>query len=288
MALTEEQIRQYNEEGFVVLEGLFSPDEVRLLREDADILKSPQRGHPDANVYEKDGKTIRAAWAVEKDSNVYAMALRLAKVLGPVRQILGNEIYLYQSRLNFKIAGRGDVFQWHTDYASWEQDGVPRGSHHDMLSVLIMLDDTRPESGPLRFVPRSHKDVALRSDYDTQTTSYALHVVPDAQVEELLGGKPPVECLGPAGTAVIFSGSLVHGSQQNRSEQDRRNLYFAYNRCDNLPVGRPRRKHANGYIMNDDTSRLEITPEPVLRRTATAPRPSTSSARPSGAVPAEN
>lgn len=58
----------------------------------------------------------------------------------------------------------------------------------------------------------------------------------------------------------------MHGSQENRSDRDRRNLYFAYNRRDNLPVGRPKRKHANGYIMNDDTSRLEIIDEPILGR----------------------
>jgi Phytanoyl-CoA dioxygenase (PhyH) len=49
----------------------------------------------------------------------------LPRVLGPVKQIMGDDIYLYQSRLNYKRARTGDVFQWHQDYQSWLMDGVP-------------------------------------------------------------------------------------------------------------------------------------------------------------------
>ena len=50
----------------------------------------------------------------------------------------------------------------------------------------------------------------------------------------------------------------MHGSESNRSGRDRRNLYFVYNRLDNQPIGAPRRKHANAYILSDDRERLEM------------------------------
>lgn len=265
MRLSDEQVRSYDEQGFILLRGLFSPAEMRLLQREAETLGTPARSHADANIYEKDGETIRAAWAVEKDSEACARALRSPRILGPVRQLLGEDVYLYHSRLNYKIAGRGDVFQWHTDFASWEQDGVARGGPRDMLTAMIVLDDTRPDSGPVRYIPGSHRaGPSLAAEYDTATTSYAIHKLPDEQIARMLAKRPAEECLEPPGSVAIFAPGLVHGSEANRSGRDRRNLYFVYNRLDNQPVGAPKRRHAHAYILNDDRTRLEPLEEDSL------------------------
>ncbi|MGH8432550.1 MAG: phytanoyl-CoA dioxygenase family protein, partial [Solimonas sp.] len=259
MKLTDQQIANYDRDGYLILKGLLSDTETALLQRDAEMLRTPRRGHPDANVIEKDGTSIRAAWAVEIDSDACAAAYRLPRILEPVKQLLGDGVYLYQSRLNYKVAGKGDVFQWHQDYTSWRMDGMPHGGHRDMLTVLIMLDDTKTENGPLRFIPGSHREGVFDPIYDTWTTSYPLHIVPDEKVDRLARASSVVECTGPAGTVVIFCGNLVHGSTENKSNKDRRNLYFAYSRGDNRPVlGGPRRKHSNNYIMNPHPYALEV------------------------------
>ena len=107
--------------------------------------------------------------------------------------------------------------------------------------------------------------------YDTWTTSYPLHIVPDEKVANLSAQSGVVECTGPAGTVVIFCGNLVHGSTENTSNRDRRNLYFAYSRGDNRPVpGGPRRKHSNSYIMNPHPHALDVVSEQTLRGLVTA------------------
>jgi ectoine hydroxylase len=265
MRLTDRQIADYDRDGYLVLKDLFSDQEVALLQRDAEMLRTPRRGHPDANVIEKDGTSIRAAWAIEIDSQACAAAYRLPRVLEPVKQLLGQDVYLYQSRLNYKVAGKGDVFQWHQDYTSWHMDGMPHGGHRDMLTVLIMLDDTRAESGPLRFLPGSHHEGKIDPIYDTWTTSYPLHIVPDERVARLTARSGVVECTGRAGTVVIFCGNLVHGSTENTTDRDRRNLYFAYSRGANRPVpGGPRRKHSNNYIMNPHPHALELIEDKAL------------------------
>ena len=77
MRLTDEQVRQYDEDGYVVLHGILTPAEVRLLQAEAEILRTDQRGHPDANVYEKDGVSLRAAWCVEMDSEACRLAMSM-------------------------------------------------------------------------------------------------------------------------------------------------------------------------------------------------------------------
>jgi ectoine hydroxylase len=272
MQLTEEQLREYDENGFIVFRDLFTPEEVKALQRDAELLASPQRGHPDANVIEKDGVTLRAAWAPEIDSPACAAAHRLPRVLGPVKQIMGDDIYLYQSRLNYKRPHTGDVFQWHQDYQAWWMDGIPSGGHREILSVLIMLDDTfSMECGPLQFLPGTHKLGHIPPFYDTVTTSYALHCVPDDVMERLKKAYDVYTCFGPAGTVVIFAANLVHGSQRNKSPQGRRNLYFAYNREDNKPtIAQSRRKHANSFIQNPRPDHLTFVADDTLRKYATA------------------
>ena len=266
--LSQEQIRFYDDNGFVVLNGLFSSAELRALQDDAVVLRSDQRGHPDANVLEKDGTTVRAAWAVEMDSEACARAYRLRRVLGPVKQLLGDDVYLHQSRLNYKAAGTGDIFQWHQDYASWVHDGIPRGGHRDMLTVLITLDESKPENGPLRFIPGSHKHGTIEPYYDTTTTSYPLHIVPDDYMARHFGAIEPYECIGPAGMVVLFCGNLVHSSRENTSAHGRRNLYFAYNRSDNRPTGAPTRQHKNNYIMSPTPFDLDYVADDALERYA--------------------
>jgi ectoine hydroxylase len=268
MKLSQHQIDQYDKLGYVVLESLFSPEEMRLLQSEADNLMTAERGHPDANTYEKNGR-IRAAWAMELDSAAYDAASRDPRVVEPVMQLLGEQMYLFQSRLNYKVAREGDVFQWHQDYGSWWQDGVPDGDHRQMLTVLVMLDDTDSQNGPLRFIPGSHKEGLIQPEYDTATTSYPLHVVPDHDVDRLAAEAGIFENVGPAGTVAIFAGNLVHGSTANRSPNGRRNAYFAYNRWGNRPlVKESTRTLANKYIANYSPTLLQPLDAPVLSHLA--------------------
>jgi ectoine hydroxylase len=110
----------------------------------------------------------------------------------------------------------------------------------------------------VRYIAGSHRvGLSIASEYDTATTSYAIHKLPDEQIARMLAGGAPEECVEPAGTVALFAPGLAHGSEANRSGRDRRNLYFVYNRLDNRPVGAPKRRHAHAYILNDDRSRLE-------------------------------
>lgn len=270
-SLSKAEQKEYDQNGFLVFRDLFTADEVKALQNDAEFLATPKRGHPDANVIEKDGTTLRAAWAPEIDSPACAAAYRLPRVLGRVKEIMGEDIYLYQSRLNYKRAHTGDVFQWHQDYQAWWMDGVANGGHRDILSILIMLDDTFDQNcGPLQFLPGSHKLGLIPPFYDVETTSYALHMVADDVMERMQRAYETFTCFGPAGTVVIFAGNLIHGSSKNLSTQGRRNLYFAYNQLNNKPAGKSRRKHANNFIQNPFPEHLTLVSDDELSKYAKA------------------
>ncbi len=274
MKLSDAQIERYERDGFLVAGGVFTGPETALLRDEAAEIGTPRRKTPGANVYEKKSGKIRQAYASERDSEAWNLACRLPRILGPVRQLLGERVYLWHSRIIFKLARVGEQWQWHQDFTSWHMDGAARGGVRDMISAMVMLDDTTSENGPVRFVPGSHLEDGAREGgvldwhYDFETTAYPVHTTLDAHVERMSAKRPVVECTGPAGTVVFFTAKTVHSSTDNVSSRDRRIMYLVYNRLDNMPPTLETRRPdvVTPYYLNDDRAALEMSDEAAFAR----------------------
>ena len=249
MKLTRAQIDEYTERGFIALPGVFSADEIAVLRAERENVQSPERGHPDGNVYESNTEAIRVSYGADLDSELIATAARLPRLLGPARQMLGPDLYLLQARINSKTAHGGEYYQWHTDYAHWINDGIPKGTVHEIMSILVMLTPSTPENGCLQVIPASHRQGAGEMEFDTASTSYQTFKATDSYVEQLLAESPPVNIVGEPGTVVLFAPEIMHGSQENWSTDERLYLFYVYNRADNQPVEKMRRReHQTPYI----------------------------------------
>ena len=258
MRLTQEQLDQYDEDGYVIVPDFLSAEEAGLLAADADILGTPRRGLPEGNVYEKNSGLIRKSYSFDKDFESYHVLTSLPRMLAPARQILGEDIYLYMTHMNHKIAEKGERWLWHQDYAHWELDGVERGGAHDMVTIMIMVDDSTPENGPLQILRGSHKLPVEAFDIDFDETSVPTARVDEARMDHIARTHEAVECLGRAGTAVVFAPLAVHGSAENLSDKTRRNAYIVYNRTDNRPtIDKPRRFHVSPILMNQDPVNLD-------------------------------
>lgn len=276
MKLSDPQIAQYERDGFLVVENLFSQPEIALLRQETTVLGTPQRKTPGANVYEKNSGKIRQAYASERDSEAWNIAYRMPRVLEPVHQLLGEQVYLWHSRIIFKLARVGEQWQWHQDFTSWHMDGAARGGIHDMVSIMVMLDDTTAENGPVRFVPGSYlvegaqEGGVLDWHYDFETTAYPVHTTLDEHIERMSRERPVVECLGEAGTVIFFAAKTVHSSTDNVSSRDRRIMYFVYNRVDNMPATMETKRPdvVTPYYLNDDRVVLDMVDDRALERLA--------------------
>jgi len=274
MKLTDTQIKQYQQDGFLVVGDLFSEPEIALLRDEAAVLGTPQRKTPGANVYEKKSGKIRQSYGSERDSEAWDTAYRLPRILEPVHQLLGEQVYLWHSRIIFKLAHVGEQWQWHQDFTSWHMDGAARGDAHDMISIMVMLDDTIPENGPVRFVPGSHLAEGTQGGgvldwrYDYETTAYPVHTTLDEHIEHMSRKRPVVECTGPAGTVVFFTAKTVHSSTDNVSSQDRRIMYFVYNSVDNMPTTMETKRPdvVTPYYLNDNRVVLEVADEAAFAK----------------------
>jgi len=264
MQLTTDQIRQFHEDGFLILPNLFSKPEIGRLQAHQQALF--EEVCPE-NIREKKSGETRTAFALHRRNEAFADLSRHPRLIEPARQILGDEaLYIQQVKVNVKAAFVGEVWQWHYDFATHHaDDGVPKPL---ALNLHVFLDDVTEFNGPLWFIPQSHTAGPVSAQPDTETTSYRLWTVDSDTVGRLVdnAGQRIVSATGPAGTALIFGDALVHGSPPNMSPWSRRIFSVIVNPLSNRQTGfnRP------DFIHERDFTPITCPPDDCLARNATA------------------
>ncbi len=251
--LTTAQLAQYAEDGFLAVHALLDQEEATGL--DAALLdwtSAPELRGLEETIIERGSDAVRSVFRVHELHPAFAALARDPRILAIVRQILGSEVYVHQSRANLKPGFTGKDFYWHSDFETWHvEDGMPAMR---ALSVSIALTENHAVNGPLMLVPGSHRLYvacvgATPEDHYKMSLRKQEYGVPDDDsrrlgVERGGSGAPT----GPPGTAVFFDCNTMHGSNSNITPYPRRNLFYVYNSVDNRlqdPFGgqKPRPEH---------------------------------------------
>ena len=67
---------------------------------------------------------------------MFGLLARHPRLVEPLRQLFGEDVYVHQFKLNAKAAFEGDVWQWHQDYGTWARDdGMPRAARDEHRGV---------------------------------------------------------------------------------------------------------------------------------------------------------
>jgi len=221
MKLSEAALADFKTKGFVFLPELFSREEAALLLDEAKAIYATDR----EEVWRESSGVARTAFAAHTYNEAHRRLGAHPRLLDPVMQILEEQVYMHQYKINAKAAFDGDVWQWHQDYGTWQRDDdmpEPRA-----FNIALFLEDVTPANGPLLFIPESHEAGVLEAGHDLETTSYPLWTLDRETVSRLAkegGCEAPV---GPAGSVVMFHGNLVHASPANISPFDRTIVYLS-------------------------------------------------------------
>ena len=241
MKLNEIQLKEIEENGYVILPDCFLKEEVNNLRKEMTTVFNEKT---EANIVEKSSGEVRTATGLHLRSKIFDDLTRHPKFFEPACQIRGRNLYIQQTKINVKAAFTGEVWPWHYDFATHSgEDGVPKPL---ALNLHVFLDDVTEFNGPLFFIPKSHKYGSAPSKLDTVTTSYPLWTVDQKTVKKLVNENGIVSARGKAGTVVIFLDNLVHGSAQNMSPMDRAIFSVILNPCDNAQTKFARPDYIHG------------------------------------------
>lgn len=238
-----ELIEQFVRDGFIVLEDVFSAEEVKDLAHEANALRERGGLIPESRITERGmegAEAVRSVFAPHRQSDVFERLANDERLAGLARFILGDEVYIHQSRINYKPAFRGKDFYWHSDFETWHtEDGMPRMR---AISMSVMLTDNHPQSGPTMFMPGSHKNYVTcvgetPDDHYRASLKKQEYGVPDGDSLAKLAKEGGI--VGPApkaGSVVIFDCNTMHGSNSNITPYERINAFLVFNSWTNRLV----------------------------------------------------
>ncbi|HWK53476.1 MAG TPA: ectoine hydroxylase, partial [Hyphomicrobiales bacterium] len=223
-----EQTEDFARDGYLVLEQMFSPAEVALLQQEAaGLLANPLALQRETLITEPDSLEVRSIFAVHEQSRLMARLAADARLAGVAQFLLESEVYLHQSRLNYKPGFKGREFYWHSDFETWHtEDGMPRMR---ALSMSVLLAENTPHNGPLMLIPGSHRTFlscvgATPADHYKQSLKQQEYGVPDqASLSELVARHGIVAPTGAPGTVILFDCNTMHGSNGNITPAPRSN-----------------------------------------------------------------
>lgn len=247
--LDPKALAAYSDHGYHMAPGLFSGTEATDLLAEAERLAASVTGPEPGVVIEPGSRAVRSLFRLHETSDVFAEVARDPRLVDGARQVLGGDVYVHQSRINFKPALDGKEFFWHSDFETWHvEDGMPRMR---AVSVSLSLTPSTEFNGPLLLIPGSHTSFircvgATPENHHERSLRKQEYGVPSGEALAMLvaqGGM--VAAKGPAGTAVFFECNTMHGSAGNLSPYPRVNFFIVYNSVENRLVapfgGRPPR-----------------------------------------------
>lgn len=229
--LTRSQIDQYQETGFLAVEGVFAREDLEALRCVTDELVEQSRGVTEhTDVYDLEPghspetprvRRIKSPCAVHP---LFAEIAARDMLLDLVASLLGSAIRLHGNKMNLKSAEYGSPVQWHQDFAFYPH------TNDDLLAVGIALDDCTLQNGCMLMLPGSHRGPILDHHQDG---FFVGAVDPDREGLDLTQAVPvPVH----AGGVTLHHCRTLHGSARNTSPAPRRLLLLELAAVDSFPV----------------------------------------------------
>jgi ectoine hydroxylase-related dioxygenase (phytanoyl-CoA dioxygenase family) len=221
--LTKEQVRFWEENGYLVLPEVLSPQEVERLRRAVDDLEARAATVGETTdrfqfkVFESAGRRVQQIAEPHELGGEWLALARHPAILDRVEDLLGPNLQLYYSMGMLKAPREGFAAPWHQDFAFF-----PHG-RTEILACMVAIDDATPENGCLRVVPGSHRMGILNHYKDGKFTGIYQG---DTAAFDAPGGHAllPVR----AGGLLLWHVMTLHGSAPNRSEHPRRAVVLEY------------------------------------------------------------
>lgn len=222
--ISNQQLQQYHQQGYVVIEGLFTADEVEAVRNEITNIVARYPDVPtglveiEPSVANGENTPELLELGVRKLANVArhnAFFRNLAfhpKMAAIATTLLGPDVKLLQSMLLLKPPRFGGAKIWHQDNAYFRREP------NHIVGFWVACDDATVQNGCMHVIPSSHtqgivEHNGLKNDYGALRTP---------SVEEAVS--IPLK----AGDALMFHGEILHSTPPNTTTRRRRAIQYHY------------------------------------------------------------
>jgi phytanoyl-CoA hydroxylase len=220
---SEALVETYQENGYVVIERFFEPDEVTQVTAAIDEVLATDDLESVAEVEPQDASTARRIWSPTKRHPAFEAMSAHPRLLDAIEQLIGPDILFHYSKLHLKAPRVGSVVEWHQDFSYYPHTNT------DLVTALIYLDDATRKNACIQVAPGSHKhglaDHYIDGYFRGKVTG------PDAPDPALA-----VALEAPAGSVIFLHCLLLHYSAPNHSGKIRHAFLPAYRAADAYPI----------------------------------------------------
>lgn len=221
----DQDIKNYNEDGYCFERELFSSEEINLLAETA--RNDHEMDKASSSMDDGEGNDVRLSLWNHPGNGIYGMIARCERIVNRVEQLLDDEAYHYHSKMILKDAKVGGAWAWHQDYGYWYQNGL---LYPNLCSVMIAVDKATEENGCLQVLKGSHKMGRINHILSGDQAGAELE-----HVEEAKKRLETIQCEMNPGDALFFHPNTLHCSASNLSDKARWALICCYNAKSNNP-----------------------------------------------------
>jgi ectoine hydroxylase-related dioxygenase (phytanoyl-CoA dioxygenase family) len=200
---------QYEERGIIVIPNVFTEQECAEIKRqsysvvDRDITNAGYKYEPREYSYGKKALIFFPALA-----NDYLNKIRTdERMVNLVRTFIGDNVKQINNQVYFREANTMDQFAWHRDTMFREPQNFKNDVVDDYFQTIIAVDDITLDNGVVEFIEGSHK-------WEHWPTPAKLRVFNRG---DLQGTK----YVAKKGSVLIWTVTIVHGSEPNQSNADR-------------------------------------------------------------------
>ncbi|WNR42978.1 phytanoyl-CoA dioxygenase family protein [Paenibacillus roseipurpureus] len=212
--MKDEQLKQFDEEGFFILEDLFTGEEMDELTSQVDYyvdehsakLKQEEQGGVGVS---RANEITFTAHLVKKNAYFQQFCAH-PKFVEITTAILGGDVSLYWDQAVYKRPETAKDFPWHQD------NGYGLVLSDEYVTCWLAMEDATIENGCIWVKPRTHKDGII--EHQKTPIGWQCYFGEDPGI--------PVEL--KKGSMVVFSSLLFHRSGPNVSDNIRKGYILQY------------------------------------------------------------
>jgi len=220
--VSAQQLADYERDGYLIVRGLFTTDEVKEIRDRFDTIG--QKGAPIERYWMPDLSPEAASDPLKRYPRVMQphrwdeMSKRYlldARVHDVLVTLLGEEPVAAQTMFYFKPPGaKGQALHQDNFYLHIKP--------HTCMAAWTAIDSCTTENGCLYVVPETNQESIVCPETADPAESFTSHLV------RIPGNKKAIAVDMEPGDVLFFNGSLIHGSPPNRSTTQWRRAFISH------------------------------------------------------------